>query len=99
MQLVFTPESLTELLEAQEWYEALSPGLAFEFARAVDAAVARALRPPLSFACVEEEFRHVTTRKFPDSIIYHSSELELVVVSCSHHRRRPVSWLRNVGES
>ncbi len=52
---------------------------------------------PLSFACVEGEFRHVTTRKFPYSIIYHPSELELVVVSCFHHRRRPGSWLRNPG--
>ena len=99
MQLVFTPESLTELLEAQEWYEALSPGLAFEFARAVDAAVARALRLPLSFECVEDEFCHVTTRKYSYSVLYHSSELDLVVISCVHHRRRPGSWQRNVSES
>ena len=99
MQLVFTPEALKELLEAQAWYEDRSPGLGFEFARAVDAAVARALRLPLSFACIKDEFRHVTTRKFPYSIIYHSSELELVVVSCFHHRRRPGYWLLSVSES
>jgi plasmid stabilization system protein ParE len=97
MQLVFRPEAQRELLQAQDWYEERSPGLGFEFARAVDAAVARALRMPLAFATIEGEFRHVMTRKFPYSIIYRVSETELVVVSCFHHRRRPGSWSGNVG--
>ena len=96
MRLVFRPEAQRELLDAQAWYEERSPGLGFEFARAVDAATARALRMPLAYACIEGEFRHVITRKFPFSIIYHPSELELVVVSCFHHRRKPGAWLRNV---
>lgn len=96
MQLVFRPEAQKELLEAQGWFEQRSPGLGFEFARAVDAAIAKALRMPLAFARVEGEFRHVITRKFPYSIIYHPTELELVVVSCFHHRRKPGSWLSNV---
>ena len=97
MQLVFRPEAQRELLQAQDWYEERSPGLGFEFARAVDAAVARALRMPLAFATIEGEFRHVMTRKFPYSIIYRVSETELVVVSCFHHRRRAGSWSGNVG--
>lgn len=96
MQLVFRPEARQELLDAQVWYEARSVGLGFEFARAVDAAVARALRMPLAFPRIEAEFRHVITRKFPFSIVYHASESALVVVSCFHHRRRPGSWLRNI---
>ena len=96
MQLVFRPEAQKELLEAQAWYEDRSPGLGFEFARAVDVAIARALRMPLAFPSIEAEFRHVITRKFPYSIIYHPTESELVVVSCFHHRRKPGSWLRNV---
>ncbi len=95
MQVIFRPEALKELLEAQAWYEARSVGLGFEFARAVDAAVARALRTPLAFPHIEAEFRYVTMRKFPYSIIYHASEFELVVVSCFHHRRRPGSWIGN----
>ena len=58
MQLVFRPEAQPELLQAQDWYEERSPGLGFEFARAVDAAVARALRMRLAFATIEGEFRH-----------------------------------------
>ena len=96
MQAVFRPEAQIELLEAQAWYEARSPGLGFEFARAIDAAVTRALRTPLTFPRIEAEFRHVAARKFPYAIIYDASESELVVVSCFHHSRRPGSWLRNV---
>ena len=96
MQLVFRPEAQKELLEAQTWYEERSPGLGFEFARAVDVAVGRALRMPLAFPRIEAEFRHVIARKFPYSIIYHPTQMELVVVSCFHHRRKPGSWQLNV---
>jgi len=96
LRLVFRPEAQRELLEAQAWYESRAIGLGFEFARAVDAAVEKALRLPLAFPRIEAEFRHVIIRKFPYSIIYHVSESELVVVSCFHHRRRPNSWLSNV---
>src|SRR5215216_638966 len=95
MQLVFRPEALKELLEAQAWYEERSPGLGFEFARAVDVAVAKALRMPEAYPCIEGDYRRVVTRKFPYSIIYHASELEVVVVSCFHHRRKPGSWMRD----
>jgi hypothetical protein len=97
MQLVFRPEARLELLEAQAWYESRSVDLGFEFACAIDAAVARALSLPLAFPCIEAEFRHVITRKFPYSVVYYASESELVVVSCFHHRRKQGSWLRNVG--
>ncbi len=96
MQLIFRPEAQQELLAAQAWYEARSPGLGFEFARAVDVVIARLLRMPLAFPRIEAEFRHVATRKFPYSIIYYPTAAEIVVVSCFHHRREPSSWLRNV---
>ena len=92
MRLVFSTEALTELLDAQAWYDERSPGLGFEFARAVDAAVARAMRAPLTFPGIEAQFRHVITRKFPYSIIYLATESELVVISCFHHRRKPGAW-------
>ncbi|MEO8803767.1 MAG: type II toxin-antitoxin system RelE/ParE family toxin [Rudaea sp.] len=96
MQLVVTPAAQDELLQSQAWYERQSPGLGFEFARAVDAAVTRALRMPLAFPRVEAEFRHVLMRRFPYSVIYHPSDSELVVVSFFHHRRDSGSWRENV---
>lgn len=98
MQLRVRPEARRELLEAQAWYEQRAPGLGLEFARAVDAAISRAARMPLAYPIIEADFRHVVLRRFPYSVIYHATESELVVVSFFHHRRRPRSWSKNVGD-
>jgi plasmid stabilization system protein ParE len=74
------------------------PGLGFEFARAVDSAVAQAMRMPLAHPRIGTAFRHVVLRRFPYSIIYHATDTELIVVSCFHHRRRPGSWRTNLEE-
>ena len=92
MRLVFRPEAQDELLAAQAWYEARSPGLGFEFGRAVETAAARALRMPFAFPDIEDGFRRVVFSRFPYSLIYRPTDSELVVISCFHHRRRPGSW-------
>jgi plasmid stabilization system protein ParE len=101
MRLVFRSEAQKELLDAQAWYEARAVGLGFDFARAVDSAVQKALRMPFAFPRIDVEFRLVVTRRFPYSIIYYVSDTELVVVSCFHHRRNTVAWSRdsNIRES
>ena len=96
MRLAFRPEAHQELLEAQAWYELRSPGLGFEFARAVDAALAMALRMPLAFPRIETDFRHVITRKFPYSIIYHPAESALSIPTAGgaaqlHHCNRSIT--------
>jgi plasmid stabilization system protein ParE len=92
MEVNFRPEAEAELLEAQAWYEERFPGLGLEFARTVDVAVTQALRNPLAYSRIEEEFRHVVLRRFPYSIVYLPSAHELLIVSCFHHRREPGSW-------
>ena len=57
MLVVLRPEAEVVLLEAQAWYESKALGLGFEFARAADAAVASALRNPVGYLRIEEEFR------------------------------------------
>lgn len=97
MQLVFRPEAEAELLEAQAWYETRALGLGLEFARAVDAAVASALRTPLAYSRIEGEFRRVILRRFPYGVIYLPSASELLVVACFHHSRKPGSWQEGRG--
>ena len=58
-EVIFRPEAEAELLDAQAWYESRSPGLGFEFARAVEVAVESALRMPLAYPKIEGEFRHI----------------------------------------
>lgn len=97
MEIIFRPEAEAELLEARAWYESRSPGLGFEFARAVEVAVESALRMPLAYPTIEGEFRHILLSRFPYLVIYRASESELVVVSCFHHKRKPGSWLDSTG--
>ncbi len=93
MQVVFRPEAEQEVFEAQDWYESCSPGLGYEFARAVEVAVELTTRMPLAHPQIEEEYRHVILRRFPYSIIYLPFETEILIVSCFHHKRKPLSWL------
>lgn len=97
MRVVLRPQARAELLEARAWYDERSPGLGLEFARAVDATIARALRTPSAFGFIEADFRQVVMRRFPYSVIYYVTDTELVVVSCFHHRRRPGTWARRAG--
>ena len=95
MHLVFRPEAQKELLDAMAWYEERAVGLGFEFARAVDVAIERIRRTPLTYPALEGGLRHLMIRKFPYSVVYIATESEIVVVSCFHHRRRPGSWTKN----
>jgi hypothetical protein len=53
MDLVLRPEAEAEIPDAQCWYAARSPGLGFEFPRAVDVAMESALRMPLAYPRIE----------------------------------------------
>ena len=96
MLVVLRPEAEVELLEAQAWYESKALGLGFEFARAAGAAVASALRNPVGYLRIEEEFRRVLFRKFPYTLIYLPSPEELLVVSFFHQHREPGVWLKRL---
>ncbi|GAB6039894.1 type II toxin-antitoxin system RelE/ParE family toxin [Endothiovibrio diazotrophicus] len=91
IRIVFRPEAEEEILEARGWYDARSPGLGGEFARSADDAVSSAAEMPLAHPRLEGEYRHVILRRFPYSVIYLPCESEIVVISCFHHKRKPIS--------
>lgn len=97
MRALFRPEARLEALEAQSWYEARSPGLGLEFARALDASVQSVLRTPLAFQGIEGECRRVFMRRFPYSVTYRPEPQGIVVVAIFHHRREPGAWLGRAG--
>ena len=97
MHAQFRPEARLDALEAKAWYEAQSPGLGLEFARALDAAVASALRMPSAFREIEGSCRRVFMRRFPYSVIYRPEPDGILVFAVFHHRRDPSIWLSRVG--
>jgi len=97
MRVLFRPEARAEALDAKEWYETHVPGLGYEFARALDAAVQSASRMPLAFPSIDAECRRVLMRRFPFSVIYRAGSTSLLVVAVFHHRREPGTWLGRIG--
>ncbi len=96
MSAQFRPEARLDALEAKAWYEAQSPGLGLEFARALDAAIASALRMPLTFREIEAGCRRVLLRRFPYSVIYRPEASGILVFAVFHNRQEPSTWLNRV---
>ena len=96
MRIIFRPEARVESLEACNWYESRSSGLGLEFVRALEAALAAALRNPEAFSFIEGELRRVILRRFPYSLVFRARADHLVVVAVFHHRREPRSWTRSI---
>lgn len=97
MRVLFRPQARAEALEAQVWYESRAAGLGFEFARALDAAVAAAVRNPGAFVAVAGSCRRVLLRRFPFSMVYRVHGDEFLVVAVFHHRRDPSKLVRRAG--
>ena len=91
-RLVYRPEAEQEINAAAEWYEARSSGLAAEFLRAFDAAVATVERNPLQHAAVNPRMHRALLRRFPYSLIFTVSEEEIVILACAHWRQNPRRW-------
>ena len=89
MHILFRPQAKDEALEAQAWYGSRATGLGLEFARALDAAVAAAVRNPAMFTLVAGDCRRVLIRRFPFSMVYRVLGDEFLVIAVFHHRRDP----------
>lgn len=91
MRITFRPEAQAEALQARDWYEARSPGLGLEFARALEATVARMARHPEGFTPAGvADCRRALLRKFPYSLVYRADGDDLLVIAVLHHRRDPL---------
>ena len=97
MHILFRPQVRDEALEAQAWYESRAAGLGLEFARALDAAIAVAVRKPDMFTLVAGNCRRVLLRRFPYSMVYRVIGDEFLVIAVFHHRRDPSKLARRSG--
>ncbi len=97
MRILFRPQARSEVLAAQAWYESRATGLGLEFARAVDAAVASAVRNPGAFALIAGSWRRVLLRRFPFSLVYRVRGDEFLVIAVFHHHRDPSQLARRAG--
>ena len=87
--LVLTPEAFDDLRVASRWYEERRRGLGATFEQAIDAALMRMQRVPLSFPAVDESFRRAIVKRFPYDIYFSFDDQRVLVVLVIHTARDP----------
>jgi plasmid stabilization system protein ParE len=76
-------------MRAEDWYEALRPGLGHEFREAVDATIARIAANPLAYPDRYHGARRALVRRFPYVLWYRTLPDLIVVLACVHGKRDP----------
>jgi plasmid stabilization system protein ParE len=91
-RLTVRREAQADLAVAFRWYQGQSPGLGFEFLRAVDACLASIQRSPLAYPAVHGRLRRAMLRKFPYGVFYLATGEVVSVLACLHAKRDPHVW-------
>lgn len=88
-EIEFLPEALDDASRAFDWYEDQSPGLGWEFQRALELAVSITSRWPHASQIIDREIRRVLFRRFPYSLFYFTHKNKIVFIACFHQRQDP----------
>jgi plasmid stabilization system protein ParE len=75
----FTPEAEDDSYQGYAWYESRRIGLGREFITAVDACLQSISRNPKLYQTIYKDYRRTIVRRFPFSVIYEETALEVVV--------------------
>ena len=90
--VILTPAARAELIDAQDWYEAESPGLGRRFRQAIDVLVERMSANPRQFPVVFKNVRRALVRRFPYALFFVVEDQTLLVIACFHSSRDPLRW-------
>ncbi len=90
------PAALADLDAAGEWYDEQVLGLSLELLDAVQEAIGLIEARPLAWQrddwASDRNLRRFVMRRFPFSIVYEVTELEVRIVAVAHFRRNPRYW-------
>lgn len=93
MSFHFHPDAEVELNQAIDYYESIDPGLGFDFATEIHAAIKRAEQYPEAWALLDEEVRRSLAHRFPYGVLYSCEEGGLIyVIAVMHLHRDPGYW-------
>ncbi len=96
-----SPEAVTELAEAAQWYAARRPGLEVEFLTEVERVLPLIGTSPASFPRLLDlpadlVVRRALLPRFPYAIVFMDLGTEIRVLAVAHAKRRPGYWLNRV---
>jgi toxin ParE1/3/4 len=92
----FLPAAEIELLKEVAYYSQARTGTGIRFQAAIEAAVSRAATHHLGGAPSFKETRSLLVKGFPFSVVYRTSQQELLVIAIAPHRKRPQYWATRV---
>ena len=91
-RLEITKAAQQDLEESYDWYETKLAGLGDDFISAVEDAITTIIQHPESYAIFVDDYRKVSTTRFPFKVIY-SLKGELIIIwSVYHHSRDIAKW-------
>jgi plasmid stabilization system protein ParE len=88
----FVSAARGEFLAEVKYYNEARPNLGSEFVAAVEAAVIRALRFPLSGSPSGTETYRVFVKGFPLSVFYRPDHDGILIFAVAHNSRKPDYW-------
>ena len=94
--VLFTEAARTELVDAQDWYEAQVRGLGHRFRAEIDSVVQRMADNPRQFPVVFKTLRRARAKRFPYALFFLIESDTLLVVACFHASRDPRQWQKRV---
>lgn len=87
--LRFLPQARMELLDEIGYYGSVQEGLGIRFEKAVAEAVRRAVENPEHGALRSKNTRRLLVKGFPFSVIYRTTDREVLMVAIADSRRTP----------
>ena len=96
LPVVLRVEAQTDFDEAFDWYDVRRPGLAADFAEAVQQVFDRISANPLLHAEVFQNVRKAVVHHFPYSIFYQVEPNQVLVLAVFHAKRDPRVWQARV---
>ncbi len=77
MKFSFHPEAEKEFDESIEYYEDIEPGLGYDFALEVYAAIKRAVEFPKAWTMLEKDVIRSLLKRFPYGVLYSEEQDEI----------------------
>ena len=92
----FLPDAEAEFLKEVAYYSNTREGMGIKFREAVMAAMAKTVTNPGSGTPSTRNTRSRFLKGFPFSVVYRTSDNELLIISITHQKRQPEYWLGRI---
>lgn len=86
------PSAFEEAQAAYRWYRERNEAVAKAFLAELDRAVQLISDDPMRWSAYLDRTRRFLLRKFPFSVIYHHSDVAVMILAFAHERRKPGYW-------